>query len=313
MNVVLLRNRPHFGAQITTIPVLHFFSEHYCQKKPLVLLSKNNVSWIYSQLPWVQECIHSKHRMDDLKQLNKCDNLLNLRPNNRFLMIMYKALKGGQVFDLVANDFLIELTATQYNKMCDDEYRALNYLKIFIKEESALLPALAAPFQVLAQSSSLQVATTQLNLLLMPGGGAGEIKKWGIDNFIAAGNAIATQLNKTCHLHVLLGPDETEEINIMKALMAESNNLSLHTNIPIKDIAQLASRCNLTIANDCGPSHIAQCLQKPYIGIYREPNPEWFLNHALSRKVIPQTGQDIKTIDIESVTEHAVHLLESQY
>ncbi|WP_175365269.1 glycosyltransferase family 9 protein [Marinomonas spartinae] len=227
-------------------------------------------------------------------------------------MIMYKALKGGQVYDLVANDFLIELTATQYNKMRDDEYRALNYLKIFIKEESALLTALATPFQILAQSSSLQVEKTQLNLLLMPGGGAGEIKKWGIHNFIAAGNAVATQLNKTCHLHILLGPDETDEINIMTALMAESDNLSLHTNIPIKDIAQLASLCDLTIANDCGPSHIAQCLQKPYIGIYRELNPEWFLSHALSRKVVPQTGQDIKTINIESVTEHAIHLLENQ-
>ncbi|WP_424020175.1 glycosyltransferase family 9 protein [Marinomonas arenicola] len=23
------------------------------------------------------------------------------------------------------------------------------------------------------------------------------------------------------------------------------------------------SRCDLTIANDCGPSHIAQCMQRP--------------------------------------------------
>ncbi|MGO2233288.1 lipopolysaccharide heptosyltransferase family protein [Marinomonas sp. UCMA 3892] len=309
MNLVLLRNRPHFGAQITSIPVLFFFFQNY-GNQDLTLLSKSNVGWIYNQLPWVKECIQSKSRLEDLKKLKHCDNLLNLRPSNRLPVILYKFIKGGRVFDFVKNDFLISLTSEKHNVLCDTEYRALAYLKIFIRDERALLNALAAPFLALIQDSNLNLDRAELNILIMPGGGAGEGKKWGIENFISAVQSIANTLEKNCHLHILLGPDEKREIQYMQELNIK--NSSLHVNIPLNDIAKLVDHCDLTIANDCGPSHIAQCMQKPYIGLFREPNTEWFLSHAKSVKVLPQKGNDIKTITIKSVTEYAVNLLKSQ-
>ena len=310
MNLVLLRNRPHFGAQITSIPVLFFFFQNYGNHEPITLLSKSDVAWIYKQLPWIKECIHSKSKFKDLKKLKHCDNLLNLRPSDRLPIVLYKLIKGGKVFDFVKNDFLVNLTSEKHNVLCETEYRALAYLKIFIKEEYALSEALAAPFLALMQDSELSPEKTELNILMMPGGGAGEIKKWGIDNFLAAGKSIADELGKKCHIHILLGPDEKEEIQYIQELKNE--NLSLHVNIPLNDIAKLVDHCDLTIANDCGPSHIAQCMQKPYIGIFRELNTEWFLSHAKSVKVLPQKGHDIKTITTKSVTECAVNLLKSQ-
>lgn len=313
MNLVLLRNRPHFGAQITTIPALTFYSHNYCDDEPITLLSKNNVAWIYDQLPWVKECIQSKHQLEELRRLSGSQSLLNLRPSNRFPVILYKLIKGGQVFDLVNNGFLADLTANQYNILSEEEYRALAYLKVFIKDEVCLYNALSAPFFELANSSEFTVENAELNILMMPGGGAGEIKKWGLKNFLATGKAIAESLGKACHIHVLLGPDESEEISLMEELITGSNHLFLHTNIPIKDIAKLVDCCDITIANDCGPSHIAQCMQKPYIGIYRELNPEWFLTHTNSIKVLPEYGLGIKTIDINRVTELAINLLKNQH
>ncbi|NLQ16501.1 glycosyltransferase family 9 protein [Marinomonas sp. M1K-6] len=310
MNLVLLRNRPHFGAQITSIPVLYFFFQNYSNQTPITLLSKSNVAWIYNQLPWVKECIHSENKFDDFKKIKHCDNLLNLRPSNRFPIILYKLIKGGKVFDFVKNDFLINLTSEKHNVLCDTEYRALAYLKIFIKDEEVLLPALAAPFLALMHDSELTLSKAELNILMMPGGGAGEIKKWGINNFLIVGKLIADELGKTCHIHVLLGPDEEKEIQYTQELNSE--NVSLHVNTPLHDIAKLVDHCDLTIANDCGPSHIAQCMQKPYIGLFREPNTEWFHSHAKSVKVLPAKGQDIKTITTRSVTEFAVNLLKSQ-
>ncbi|MDE8603789.1 glycosyltransferase family 9 protein [Marinomonas sp. RSW2] len=311
MNLVLLRNRPHLGAQITTIPVLAHFSQNYCHQEPLILSSKSNVAWIYNQLPWVKECIDSNSKIEELKALKSTHRLLNLRPSNRLSVVLYALFKKGRCFDFVKTAFLANLTSEKHNVLCEAEYRALGYLKVFIKDEQALLPALAAPFFTLMQASTLNLKKAELNILMMPGGGAGEIKKWGIDHFIAAGEAIANTLKRTCHIHILLGPDEKEEIHYVKKL-GDSNHLSLHVNLPLKDIAKLVDNCDLTIANDCGPSHIAQCMQKPYIGLFREPNTEWFLTHPKSVKVLPQKGHDIKTITTKSVTECAVNLLKSQ-
>ena len=310
MNLVLLRNRPHFGAQITSIPVLFFFFQNYGNQEPITLLSKSDVAWVYNQLPWVKECIHSKSKLANLKKFKDCDNLLNLRPSNRFPVILYKLIKGGSVFDFVKSDFLVNLTSEKHNILCGTEYRALGYLKIFIKEEHALLQALAAPFLTLMQDSELNLERAELNILMMPGGGAGEIKKWGINNFLITAKSIADTLGKKCHIHILLGPDEKEEIQHIQELKNE--NLSLHVNIPLIDIAKLVDHCDLTIANDCGPSHVAQCMQKPYIGLFREINTEWFLSHAKSVKVLPQKGHGIKTITTKSVTECAINLLKSQ-
>ena len=312
MNLVLLRNRPHFGAQITSLPVLYFFFLHHGKQEPLTLLSKSNVSWVYQQLPWIEECIHSNSKIEEIKKLCSCDNLLNLRPSNRLPVMLHKILGKGKLFDLVKNDSLARLTSNTHNVLCTSEYRASAYLKIFIKDEQALLEHLSAPFLSLIKDSKLETKKAELNILIMPGGGAGEIKKWGIENFVSSSKSIAQSLNKSCHINVLLGPDEKDEIVFMEKLIRSDNRFSLYINIPIKDIAKLVDECDLTIANDCGPSHIAQCMQKPYIGLFREPNTEWFLYHPKSIKILPQEGQGIKTIQPQAVIDRAVTLLKSK-
>ncbi|GAA0222672.1 hypothetical protein [Marinomonas primoryensis] len=69
MNLVLLRNRHHLGAQITTFPVLAYFCQNHCHQEPLTLSPKSYVAWIYNQLPWVKECIDSNSKFEELKAL----------------------------------------------------------------------------------------------------------------------------------------------------------------------------------------------------------------------------------------------------
>ncbi|MFT2110220.1 glycosyltransferase family 9 protein [Marinomonas sp. 2405UD68-3] len=107
-----------------------------------------------------------------------------------------------------------------------------------------------------------------------------------------------------------MGLDE-EEIQYIQNLGA-INNLSLHINMTLHDISKLVNYCDLTIANDCGPSYITQCMQKPYTGFFREPNVEWFPKHSKSVKVLPFKGHSIKTITTDNVTEFAVNLSKGQ-
>ncbi|MGO3345104.1 MAG: glycosyltransferase family 9 protein [Marinomonas sp.] len=307
-NIVLLRNRPHFGAQITTIPTLRFFKQHCNDESTLTLLSRYKVEWIFKQLPWVDKYVYSESYFSELKELNNAGNLLNLRPSNRLPVLLYKTIKNGQIFDLVKYYFE-GFTSHQYSIMNDQEYRAVNYLKIFIQDDIELANALALPFYELANTSILSINSAPIKILMMPGGGGGEFKKWGLLNFIKAGQKASKLLGKACHLHILIGPDETEELHIMNTQFTNVENIFLHTSLPIKDISKLVSLCDITIANDCGPSHIAQCMQKPYIGLFKKTNPEWFLSRVKSIEVTPNDNQDIKTIQVELVTEHIIHLL----
>ena len=61
---------------------------------------------------------------------------------------------------------------------------------------------------------------------------------------------------------------------------------------PPAELAALMRNARLVVSNDCGPSHIAQGLCVPYVGIFNEPNPEWFWARSYTRDVVPDNGTD---------------------
>lgn len=58
----------------------------------------------------------------------------------------------------------------------------------------------------------------------------------------------------------------------------------------------------LIVANDCGPSHLAQFACVPYVSVLHEPNPEWFWQRSYSRFVTPHDGStEISHVSVEDV------------
>ena len=97
-----------------------------------------------------------------------------------------------------------------------------------------------------------------------------------------------------------MGPDETEQHRWLQSL-ERSDFVYLMTR-PIAEIAKAVMNAKLVVANDCGPSHLAQFAGVPYVGVFHESNREWFWTREISADVLPQDGtSDIKNITPEQV------------
>ena len=98
----------------------------------------------------------------------------------------------------------------------------------------------------------------------------------------------------------MLGPDEAEQYRWLQSL-GRSDFVYLMTR-PLSEIAKAVMSAKLVVANDCGPSHLAQFAGVPYVGVFHESNREWFWTRETSADVLPLDG----TCEIKNVTPEQV-------
>jgi len=146
----------------------------------------------------------------------------------------------------------------------------------------------------------------------MAGGGEGEYKRWGIQNFLGFCKLIQKKYSDT-HLIFILGDAEKQLIpEIQQNLLPET--YSLLVSVSIYELIQTVKQADLVIANDCGPSHIAQMCGTNYISIWgwlKERNPLeimglWYLPTSSSMAILPPfPKKNIKDIPPEQVQNYA--------
>lgn len=152
--------------------------------------------------------------------------------------------------------------------------------------------------------SSIQLPSTRdtnaLQIVLMPGGGAGDYKRWPIEHYVALADLLKPTLMPQASFCFVLGPDEAEQYRWLQSL-GRSDFVYLMTR-PLAEIAKAVMGAKLVVANDCGPSHLAQFAGVPYVGVFHESNREWFWARETSADVLPQDG----TCEIKNVTPEQV-------
>lgn len=157
--------------------------------------------------------------------------------------------------------------------------------------------------------SRLSDASTQLlgagdakapQVVLMPGGGAGDYKRWPIEHYVALVDLLKSTLVPQASFCFVMGPDEAEQYRWLKSL--ERSDFMYFMTRPLSEIAKAVLGAKLVVANDCGPSHLAQFAGVPYVGVFHESNREWFWTRKTSADVLPQDG----TCEIKNVTPEQV-------
>jgi ADP-heptose:LPS heptosyltransferase len=140
----------------------------------------------------------------------------------------------------------------------------------------------------------------------MPGGGEGEHKRWGIPQFCSLGKIILSN-RPFARLVFVLGPGEIDFTEIIRKNFSEEE-CKILSNGSIADIVRTVKLSKLTIANDCGPSHLAQMIGGNYIGLWgwHKQDPvqrvrQWTVSGPRSTQIIAREGMDIKTITPEEV------------
>lgn len=151
------------------------------------------------------------------------------------------------------------------------------------------------------------------------------VKRWNVVCFAQ----VASVLEKLFDAKILLigGPGDRGEGEEISKRVGNSR-INLIGKTTYMESAEIISRCNLLISNDCGPAHVAAAVGTPVVGIYSSRNfpgswHPWGNNHTILRndtlscrfcfRTECATMECIKSITVEQVVDACRKYLEINF
>lgn len=307
--VVFLRSMRFWGTQLVSYPVLYQIKNLWPNCK-ITVVGRHPLHKHYESLPWVTRYVHAKSFGEMAKTVTSdVDLMMSLHAESERYGII--SLFKRPTFRLgFKNRRMTDFTWNRTYPKDRKEYIALanmlllNSLAPFDPEKAA-----RGCLQNLAEPESEHLPSDLI--LMLPGGGDGSYKRWPIKSFHELYTRLKTNGFQSQRFGFILGPDEKEEAAFLKQLALP--DVLLYENCSIGQLSRLMLGAKLIVANDCGPSHLAQFSCVPYVCVLHEPNPEWFWQRPYSRFVIPQDGStEISHVRVEDVAKACVELIHTK-
>jgi ADP-heptose:LPS heptosyltransferase len=136
------------------------------------------------------------------------------------------------------------------------------------------------------------------NVFVLPGGGAGDFKRWPLENFLE----VCRALPDDCNFWFVLGEQEKKYRPAVEKFAAERPARALF-GLPALELASYFKSGDLFLANDCGPFHLAQMLDRPAVLVLSDEQrgaariaAEWFRPGPARRAVTGAAGAAISAI-----------------
>ncbi|HYG45433.1 MAG TPA: glycosyltransferase family 9 protein [Bordetella sp.] len=303
--VVYIRSRAKFGDQVVSFPALYQLKQWWPHARLRVVV-QHDVSDYYRLLPWVDECVqapglyHALWAMPWRADLVVCLHHSSERYGLISLLRWPKARLGFR------NGRLLDFAWTHAWRKNINEYIGLANLYL-LSTYRQLQPEITVR-RCFEEIAALAPRYSSADIVLIPGGGDGDFKRWGINNFVALADLLKARLGAGTHFTFVLGPAESTELAALQAL--ERPDFQLVSGRPIPELAALMLDARLVVANDCGPSHIGQGVCVSYVGIFNESNPEWFWDRSYTANVCPPPQQcDIQAVLPSQVAEACFQVL----
>jgi ADP-heptose:LPS heptosyltransferase len=239
------------------------------------------------------------------------DMLLTLRPVSIFidLLVGLSRARVRSGYRTAVSRFLFSSTSPRDLAI----YRPLNYLRVL--DGLGIQHSLTGYFEEAARRASVVFDPRDELYCFMPGGD-GPHKRWGIDNFIALAERIRGA-RPAARFVFIVGPKEADLPRDIRASATASASVLLETPA-LATIAHAVLASRVTIANDCGPSHVAQLLGRPYVGLFANDRGqadrlvrEWFFARPGACWVSPSVGADINEISPDIVYGRMLSVLPS--
>lgn len=304
--VVFLRSKRFLGSQIVAFPLLYQLKQCWPGHK-LRVVAQDAVGEHYRALPWVDEFVLTRGLRTNLGVLGKDAEIMVALHHTSEQYPLISTLKRPAMRLGFRHEWLGDFMWTHSCPRRFDEYIGLTYMNL-LRTARDFDPSEAAR-RCFGEIASLAAkAPAPVDVVLVPGGGSGDYKRWGVDNFLALADGLKARMGPRTTFGFVLGPAEQEGYDALKALGRPDFHLAMCR--PLPEITRLMQGARLVVANDCGPSHLAQGLGAPYVGIFHRNNPEWFWVRPNARKVVPAVaGQGIRTIRPEQVLQACVSVL----
>jgi ADP-heptose:LPS heptosyltransferase len=288
---VFLQNRDFFGAMVVHVPLLDALRQAD-PRAPLVVYTPFERGRMYASIGLADDVVVYRAAggslWSDLRE-RRFERIVTLRPQSFGLTALISTAGAGRTLGYATA--LSRLVLTRTIRRDVTIYRALNYVNLLAGEVS--VPAFGEAIRRLAARSSRAIEPstgrssadrpsddTALPYVLMPCGSE-ERKLWGEANFVALARAIA-DADRDARFHLVLGGGEARYVDLFaRAGLADRTQALVDGSLP--DIAQVVLRARAVVANDCGPSHVAQLSGVPLVlvfgnwdGAARVRIDEWF-------------------------------------
>ncbi|MFD4835889.1 glycosyltransferase family 9 protein [Achromobacter sp. NPDC058515] len=304
--VVFVRSQRRFGDQIVAFSALYLLKQLWADKAVRVV-SRYDVGHFYRELPWVDEFVRAGAFVEQFRALpRRAEVSVNFHHSSeRYALISLlrrPALRMG--FD---NNRLGDRVWTHRHRKDINEYIGLANLRLLgAYQEHDPEDVARQCFARIAMPYRHEVEPA--DIVLIPGGGSGEFKRWALEHYIALADLLQQKLGGHAVFTFVLGPDETAELERLKQLGRRDFRIEFCR--PVGALAALMQDARLVVSNDCGPSHIAQGLCLPYVGVFNEPNPEWFWARECTRDVVPDNAsKEINSIQPARVLRACMEVL----
>ena len=292
--VVFVRSKSRYGDQIVAYPALYQVKKLWPDKQVRVV-SRFGVEDFYTQLPWVDQFVRADAFGDQVRALpRRASASLTLHHSSeRFALI--NLLRRPSMRLGFRNRRLGDCVWTHSHVKDIREYIGLANLRLLSTVQAHDPEGIARQcFLEIARPCADRVQPA--DIVFIPGGGAGKFKRWPVDHYIALADLLQSRLGGGATFTFVLGPSEAAERERLHAL--QRADFRLESCRPVAELVALMQNARLIVSNDCGPSHIAQGLCVPYVGVFNESNPEWFWARGYTRDVVPEAGfSDIDSIE----------------
>ena len=292
------------GTQIVSYPLLYQIKQFWphCH---LRVVAQDAVSKHYLILPWVDAFTQADTLTEVYRAMDGDADLviaLHFASDKYGIAAMLKRPRYRLGFK---NRRVTDVVWTHAYRKDFSQYMGLANLRLLAVFKD-FDPAQAARKCVQALAAGGE--TSAAEVVLMPGGGAGDFKRWPIQHYVTLADLLKPALPLQSTFCFVLGPDEAEQYRWLQSL--ERTDFVYLMTRPLNDIATAVLSAKVVVANDCGPSHLAQFSGVPYVGVFHQSNREWFWTRDTSLDVLPSDGTtEIKNVTPAQVFEACQRLL----
>ncbi len=292
--VVFIRSMRFFGGHLVAYPLLYQLK----QSRPndaICVVANDPVQAHYTHLPWVDRFVQANGFRTSYRSIPaRAGLVMALHYTSERYSLLSTARRARMRLGF-RNKRAFDFLWTHSRKKDYNEYLGLANLNLLrTVHDFDPIDAARGCIQWIASGRTEPVQTS--DVVFMVGGGAGAFKRWGVHNYMALADRLKGLMGRDTTFTFVLGPDEKQETALLQ--QHPRPDFRLLVSRPLAEIAQVSLKARLTVANDCGPSHIAQNACGPYVGLFNEPNPQWFWQRKNSASVTPTDGTD----NIQAIT-----------
>lgn len=304
--VVYVRSQPQLGDQIVAFATLYQLKAWWPARR-IKVVARDDVGHIYRGLPWVDEFLRAGSLLDYVRSLTaKTQVSVTLHHSSeRFGLVNLLRLPAIRLG--FRNARFSDLVWTHCHRKDEAEYIGLANLRLLaayrpLNAEAAArrcFTELARPHRDTEPGS---------DVVFIAGGGSGPFKRWSLAHYLRLADSLKTLLGADVRYTFVLGKQEACEHAQLDALRRPDIKIAYCRSIP--ELSAIMLQARLVVANDCGPSHIAQAIGVPYVGIFNKPNPEWFWRRRHATDVVPREPRNgINSITPDDVLRACAQVL----